>query len=253
MSKKRARLFFILGVVLLLALWQMAAFLLSRPLFMPYPGTVCLYLLELVREPVFYQALGATLLRLVICFSVSLLVGTLLSFLGYWRKELELLMQPMLALAKSLPTMAVIMLLLVWFSAQTAPVVVGFLVLMPLLHQASLSGLKNADVKLLQMARVFRVPRFQVWRCILIPSATHSIVSQMPAVGSLGLKVVIAAEILGQPLSGIGNSLQQAKMALDVPAVMSWLIVATVIAVSGDFLWRGKNKTRVKPKPKKGA
>jgi NitT/TauT family transport system permease protein len=62
----------------------------------------------------------------------------------------------------------------------------------------------------------------------------------------LGLKVGIMAEILGQVRSGIGRSMNYARLNLDTAGIVAWTIVIILLSVGIDLLFSWLQAQRMK-------
>jgi NitT/TauT family transport system permease protein len=60
------------------------------------------------------------------------------------------------------------------------------------------------------------------------------------ASSALGLswRVVVASEVLSQPLLGIGTGMQEAKLRLETARVFAWTLAALVLSYSTESIFR---------------
>ncbi len=63
----------------------------------------------------------------------------------------------MTSLARSIPNMVLIVLTLIWFSKESAPYIVVFIMVFPVLYDAILGSMKNIDKNILEMADLYKV------------------------------------------------------------------------------------------------
>jgi NitT/TauT family transport system permease protein len=94
-------------------------------------------------------------------------------------------------------------------------------------------GVQETPGELLEMAGLFRVPRRRMIRRIYIPAVRPYVAAALQTASGITWKVVVAAEVLSQPMLGIGAELQQARVLLATSGVFAWTILA--ILVSGVF------------------
>ena len=96
-----------------------------------------------------------------------------------------------------------------------------------------LEGIRRTDAKLLEMARVFRVPLIRRLRGIYLPQ----VLPYFRSAASLGLglcwKAGVAAEIIGLPAGSMGERLYTAKIYYQTPDLFAW--TAAIVAVSALF------------------
>jgi NitT/TauT family transport system permease protein len=109
---------------------------------------------------------------------------------------------------------------------------------LPVMTEAVIGGVRGVDRRLLEMAALYRVaPRSVLWK-IQLPAVVPPLLSG--AAASLGLtwKVVIAAEILAQPVRAVGTEMQGARVILDTASVFSWTIAAVLLSGLTQALFR---------------
>ena len=92
------------------------------------------------------------------------------------------------------------------------------------------AGIAGRDPLLLEMARVFRLPRLRVLRRITVPSVLPHFRAAMSAALGLGWKAGIAAEVLTVPARSIGKMIYESKLYLETTDLFVW--TAAVIALS---------------------
>lgn len=144
-------------------------------------------------------------------------------------------LSPLVSVMRSLPTMAVILIILVWTTPVQAPVAVAFLALFPLLYSGIFSALKQVDGKLVEMSKIYRVPiRKQIFG-LYLPSAAPYVLREAAAALSFSLKLTVSAEVLANTYQSIGGMMQEAKIYVEVPA----LFALTALVVIAGFLLEG--------------
>ncbi len=191
-----------------LVVWQVISMLVAQELLVPAPLVVLKALSGLVRTSEFWQSAGRSLLRI--------LLGILLS--------------PLLRLVRATPVASFIILALVWIKTGYLPSFISFLMVVPLVWNNVESGIKHIDIRLLEMAKVFRLSWFKTLIFVRIPSVMPYFMAACTAGMGLAWKSGIAAEVICRPPFSIGNQLQNAKSHLETPQVFAWTI--TVILLS---------------------
>jgi NitT/TauT family transport system permease protein len=68
-----------------------------------------------------------------------------------------------------------------------------------------------------------------------IPSASMYLLSAMKNALGLCWKVVVAGEVLAQPLRALGTGMQDSRLALETAGVFSWAIVTVVLCGLSEF------------------
>ena len=154
---------------------------------------------------------------------------------AYLLPSLGHFLSPLVSVMRSLPTMAVILIILVWTTPVQAPVAVAFLALFPLLYSGIFSALKQVDGKLVEMSKIYRVPvRKQIFG-LYLPSAAPYVLREAAAALSFSLKLTVSAEVLANTYQSLGGMMQEAKIYVEVPA----LFALTALVVIAGFLLEG--------------
>ena len=66
---------------------------------------------------------------------------------------------------KAVPTMAFIVLLLIWTSKDLSPIIIGILISLPIFYDEMLNSLFNIDEGLLKMIKIYRVSKLdKIWK-----------------------------------------------------------------------------------------
>lgn len=230
------------STVLILILWFIGAKVLGNEVIIPSPEGTIKSLFDIVREEKFLTVVGVTLLRSLISFSISLLLALLVGVIGSFNKYIYNFMIPVLTILKSVPTMAFIVMALIWFSKDGAPILVGFVISFPIFYENVMNATINVDSKLLEMAHLYDLRRRDLIVNIYLPSIFFSIMNIFTSTFSLTMKVVIGGEVLGQPIYGIGGALQLEKTYLNTSAVFGWIIVVALISLIFDGIQRAINR-----------
>lgn len=187
-------------------------------------------LISLLGKGRFYLTLGSSLLRIGGGFLAGFSLAVLLAAAGFRYGFLEELLKPFMSLIKTVPVASFVVLLLVWWGSSLLAAVICFLVALPNVYMNVLEGLKNMNIRLLEMARVHRLPFrnrfFYIYRPALKPFVYGSLKI------SLGMcwKAGVAAEVIGIPNLSIGEQLYLSKIYLDTAGVFAWTGVIILLS-----------------------
>ncbi|TFG63301.1 MAG: ABC transporter permease subunit [Spirochaetales bacterium] len=227
----------ILSTAVLLCIWKVFALILKAEIILPPPETVLLQMIRLFGTYSFWQSVGATLFRGLFGFFLSAAAGLLTGVAAGMSRPLYLLLKPLLSVIKTTPVMSIVIIALIWFTAGSVPVFTAFLVAYPVIAGNVMEGIRNVDKNLIKMAEVFRVPRKRVLSQLYLPSTLPYFAAG--ASTSLGLtwKVIIAGEVLAQPLRGLGTGLIQAKQYLETAEVFAWTVCAIILSAGTEGLF----------------
>ena len=223
------------AVVFWLLVWQLGSMVLDRTmqvnLLLPSPVTALLRLGELALTAAFWQSVGQSFLRIIGGFLLSCFAASLLAIpASRWNRVREL-MGPLVATIKAVPVASFIILALFWLNSRSLALFISFLMVFPPVYLNVLEGIRQTDKKLLEMARVFRVPLWRRIRGIYLPA----VMPYFRTAVSLGLglcwKAGVAAEVIGLPTGSVGEQLYNAKVYFMTGDLFAWTAVIVVVSV----------------------
>lgn len=218
-----------LSIFFFLIIWEGVALYIDNSLLFPRVSEIFLSLKNLVASGDFILILWNTLSRFFISIVFSLILAIIFSVASYRYEVIGFLLFPFIIFLRAVPTIAIIIVVLIWSSVEKVPIVVGMLILFPILYESILGGIKNVDKNLLKMSKVFKVPTKRVVRDIYIPSIYYSISSNIPSYMGLTFKVIIAGEVLSQESLSIGGEIFINKIYLESSNIFAWIIVVIVL------------------------
>ena len=221
-----------LGAVLFwLLIWQLGSMAVDQEILLVSPVSACATLIRLMGESSFYQAVFGSFGRILAGFALSALLGVLLAALSCALFPARVLVRPLLSTIQATPVASITILALIWIRSTNLSIFISFLMVLPIVYENVLRGLDSADPKLLEMARVFRLPFAGRVRAIYAPSAFPMLLTAVRL--SLGMcwKAGIAAEVIAQPRNSIGSALQQAKLFFATPEMFAWTLAIILLSV----------------------
>lgn len=232
MERNRGKL---LSALLALIVWQLAAALLDNELLLVGPAEVAGRLLELMATREFWQAVGFSFSRISLGFLLAFCLALLLAALGARFPVARVLIQPYMAAVKAVPVASFIVIALLWLSGRRLSVFISFLMVLPVLYANFLQGLREADGKLLEMARVFRMSLWNRIRGIYLPALEPYCLSGCRSALGLCWKAGVAAEVIGVCGGSVGGMLYDAKVYLEIRDLFAWTLA--IVLLSLGFEW----------------
>lgn len=237
-----------LSCVILLFLWQITALKIDNDIYLPTLTQVFVSIKEIVLNDRFILHVLSTISRCILSFIIALIVAFVLGIVSYSFNIFKNFLTPIISLASSLPNMVLIVLTLIWFNKESAPYIVVFIMVFPVLYDAVLGSMKNIDKGILEMADLYEIGRKDKILKIYLPAIKFSLISILSSTISLGFKIVIAGEVYGQPEYGIGAMIQSEKVNFNTTAIFAWIIIIIIISsllnlieksmLRRTFIWR---------------
>ncbi len=222
-----------ISTVFWLAAWQLAAKTVPENLavFLPGPFAVFRAFCKLLPQPVFMQAVGATLLRIFFGLATGCLTGFALGVLTSQFSAVDTVFSPLLRIIRAVPVVSFIILAFLFISSDRLPAFIAFLMVTPLLWQTAHDGLRSADLRLLEMAKVYRLSRFRTLVEIRLPLVASQILSAVVSAVGLAWKSGVAAEVICTPAVSLGKAIYRAKGSLAFDEVYAVTLVVVLLSL----------------------
>lgn len=215
----------ILSFIFFLTVWEGVALFVDNSLLFPDIFSILSALKGIIFGKEFLSILWNTLSRFILAIILTVIGSIILATLSYRYSIVDILLSPFTIFLRSVPTIAIIILVLIWSSTEKVPIVVGILILFPILYEGIFGALKQVDKNLLKMSKVFDISKGRVIKNIYIPSVYYNISNSIPAYLGLTFKVIIAGEVLSQENFSIGGEIFLNKIYLESSNIFAWIIV----------------------------
>lgn len=221
----------IAAIIVAILLWQLLAMKLDQKLLLATPVDVAKTLGVLVKSQEFYSAVAYSMGRILFGLLIGAAVGTACALLaGRWH-FMEVLFWPYFSAMKATPVASIVILCLVWLSSRRLSVFIVFLVVTPVIYTNILAGIKNLDLKMKDMARVFGINGLRRLLYVYLPELKTYIIAAFALATGMAFKAGIAAEVIGTPGGSVGKMLYNAKVYLETPELFAWTLVIIVLSV----------------------
>lgn len=230
-SSKRKCLAPIFSVGFLILIWFVASQLVSSSLLLPGPGETARELARIISSARGWSNIAETCLKAFIGLFLALGFALVAGFLMGLLDALYDLLRPVVVILQSIPIVSWLALAIFWWGVGfTSPVNIVFLTLFPIFTINIAEGVRNVDKKLVEMARIYRLPRDVVFRKIYLSSAFPFIVSSMRVgIGIMWKSVAVAEFMVGT--SGIGRAISDAKYSINIERVFAYTLILIVLGI----------------------
>lgn len=219
-----------------LVLWQILYLTLGRAIILPSPLSVARRMAELIITLPFWRDIAASLIRILIGYLSALVTGVAIGILTAKSKVMDAFLSPISRIVRATPVASFIMLLFLFLTKEHIPIVTSFLMVMPVVWSNVYEGITGTDVKLLEMARVFRLS-FSYSSHVYLPGIMPFFMAAAKAGMGLAWKAGIAAEVLASPSLSIGTELYNAKIYLETVDLFAWTAVIILISITLERLF----------------
>ena len=224
---------------LIIVIWTLLSKIIDNEAIFPTISSTFHTVMDIISRPNFFLIIGYSIIRTVIGFAISLFLGIIVGILSSLYKIIYHLMTPIIDFLTSVPTMAIIILALIWLNNEFAPMFVGFIMVFPILYETVLKGILNVDNNIIEMAKIYKVDKITIIKDIYIPNIFINLSYIFSSAMGINFKMVIAGEVLSQPKYAIGSNLQLQKMYLNTSGVFAWIIIILLIAKIFEYILEG--------------
>ncbi|MEQ8347258.1 MAG: ABC transporter permease [Sneathiellaceae bacterium] len=174
------------------------------PLVLPAPSEALAALVDLAESGNLLRHLGASLQRLALGWTLGTLLGLAVGLSAGLFSLARAAVVPFTAAIFPIPKIALLPLFVIWFGigeeSKVATILFG--VFFPTVISVY-GGVDNVDRGLIRMAQSFGLSRWSIVRKVVIPGAMPAILSGFRISASIGIILLVAAEMIGAEY-GIG-------------------------------------------------
>lgn len=227
----------ICAIGIVFCVWWGASVAVGSQFILPDIGATFAALGELFVLPKFWTGLGYTLLRCAASYAISVALAGGLYFLCASFTPVRRVVSPIVSFLRSLPTMAVSLILAVWARA-AAPVVLGVLVIMPYVYSALFARNSTIEKEQLEICRICGASKAREFATVWMPNAAAALPEILSGALSFNIKVVIAAEILMQTARSVGLLMQLASIYLETATLIALVFVSVVLSVVCELIMK---------------
>ncbi len=223
------------SLILFVSIWQFATFFVDRDL-LPGPLPVLLNLFRHLREGELLVDLAATLLRVLVSFTLAMALGVALGIIMGRDKKWDAAFDGVLVFALNLPALVTIILCYLWFGlGELAAILAVSVNKFPVVVVNMREGARAVDQNLLQVSKAFRLD----WRRSLFKVYLPQLYPYLLASARSGLalvwKIVLVVELLGRS-NGVGFKLGVFFQFFDIASILAYSFAFIAVVMTIEYL-----------------
>lgn len=230
--------------MLLAGIWQVLSEILDSRL-LPAPMQVLSVLWQEIKSGQLPYHLGITLLRLIISFSIAMLLGCAIGIALGRHKKLDYFFDNWLVIFLNIPALVTIILCYVWFGLlESAAILAVVINKVPNVVVTIREGTRALNQDLLEMARCYHFGQRKTFFHVIWPQLHPFVMGATRSGLALIWKIILVVELLGRS-NGMGYQLHLFFQLFDVAGILAYTIAfVTIIQLIELFM--------LKPLDKKG-
>jgi len=249
MNKK---LYYLLGILLLLIGWIGLYFYYDNPLVIPSPIDVLEGLINLFSSKPIKINMGetiisldntldniiATLIRTLKAFIISYIIGLIFASIAAKSEKIEELFKPLFSTLRAIPTISLIFVFIMIIGFVKAPYYIVFIISFPIIYQSILEGYKNIDSELKLVNKLDNYNPIKNYIMFTFPMLKTSLITAFISSFALSFKIEVMAEILtGSPrLKGLGFLIWDNRNYNNISMVISLSLLIIILSIVLEFI-----------------
>lgn len=214
-----------------MCVWYVISICVRSSLIFPGPDLVFARIFELAKTGHFFIYLWQTFYKAFIGLLLALLVGLFLGFIIGISQKLFELFRPLLMVVRSVPIVSWLStVILLWGIGWKGVVFIVFMTLLPTVIFNIAEGVRSVDVRLLEMAKIYSVPKRKVFKKIYLGSILPFLLSAVNvSIGTMWKAAIVSEYLIGD--SGLGLQIFQSKFYIDTPKVFAFTLSAVLVGL----------------------
>ncbi len=228
----------LLSIAVLMMIWHVASMRVMVSDILPGPRVVGATLWRLLGDGATYTIIGRTFFRLMIALLIASITGILLGLLAALSHAFDAFLQPVVTILRTVPVASIIVIAIIYLEPPNAVYLITFLMLFPIMHEATKQGVKNINPTILDAVSLEEHRLHSVITHIHLPLTFPYIKTAFLQSVGLGFKVLVMAEFIGQVQTSIGRALNYADMGMRYDLVFAWTIIIIVLVMVMEIVIR---------------
>jgi len=226
----------------LIALWEISYQIgvnwleIWKPYAFPSPVNVYRSIVFLISNNTLPIAIMTSMKRILIGYTTSILIGSLIGVLIVSFKYLDRNLSPLILGLQTLPSICWLPFAILWFglneNAITFVIAIGSTFAIAMSIE---SGIKNVNPLFIRAGRTMGSSGYKLYRHIIIPAALPNIVTGLKQAWSFAWRALMAGEML-TATKGLGQVLMWGRDLADISQVMAVMIVIILLGLLVDKL-----------------
>lgn len=250
-SKFLQEITFLLGLVLL---WQLLYLIgvdllgIWKPYAMPSPAGVWGSFLKLLGDGTLLTAIGNSLLRGMIGYLISIVLGTALGFLMNHFSYLRRNMRPFVMGIQTLPSVCWVPFSILWFGLTQSAIL--FVVVMGSAFSIAVAAdnaIRNVPPIYKKAALTMGASQKQIYRRVILPAALPELISGLKQGWSFAWRALMSGEVMTTCI-GLGQTLITGRNLADINQVMLVMIVIILVGILIDTVFFRTLERRIRQK-----
>ena len=230
----------LLAIALVLGIWEIIHLSGWKQYVLPGPAAVFANLWDQMQHVLLWHAIGITMGRALVGFTLSVLIGAVIGALVSRIKPLRAATGSLITALQTMPSIAWFPFAIILFGATTNAII--FVIVLgsaPSVANGLITGVDYIPPLLLRAGKTMGLSRVALYRHLILPASLPSFVSGLKQAWAFAWRSLMAGELLviifNQP--SIGALLSSAQDQTDMTTAIAIMIVILVLGIIIDALF----------------
>jgi len=236
------------AIAILVAIWQLvyqSGFF--DKVVLPSPLQVWRALGHDLGNGVIWRNTEASIVRLLIGFTVSVAAGTVFGLLEVASNFFERSFGSLVVGLQSLPSIAWLPLAVLWFGlSEQAVLFVVIIGSFPAVALATMNSVRQVPPLLQRAGRTMGASGWRLYRHVVLPAAIPGYVGGMQQGWAFAWRSLMAGELIIASANGLGGLLTRSQQNLETPTVIAVMAVIVIIGMFVDLAVFGTLDNRIR-------
>jgi len=217
-------------IVLFLILWYLLIFFLEVPVYI-LPSPLAVFKILIKSRNIILSNAFVTFSEAFLGFLFANLISILIALLIAFYRQLEDVVMPIAIILKTIPIVALVPLLTIWFgSGIFSKVVTAMLIcFFPALINV-LRGIKSLDSNLLSLFKIYAANKVQLTRKLILPAIQPYLFAALKVSSSLAIIGALVGEFIGSN-KGLGFLIISNYYNMNITFVFAVIMVSSIIGI----------------------
>ncbi|WP_455090201.1 ABC transporter permease, partial [Peptoanaerobacter stomatis] len=143
--------------IIFLAIWQISSMIVNSEVIIPSINATIKQIVVVISEDDFYLTILNSLLRSITGFLTAVMLGVFSGVLSFCNKFLKEIFTFITKICASVPTVAIILLMLIWLRPNFVSMLIGCIMVFPMIYQSVFCSMYDYDKKIIKMLDVYNI------------------------------------------------------------------------------------------------
>lgn len=223
--------------IIIIVLWQLVTYLnIWNEYILPPPIKVSNTLLKMINDGSIFKHIFVSMGRILIGFVISLSIGIPLGIVFGIHYRIYQYFKPLLNFLRNTPPLSLIPMLILWFGiGEKSKIIIIILASFFPIFTSTLKGIRNCDIKLIEVGKTFELSQNQIIFKIIIPNAILDIVIGLKLALGYSFRAIIGAELIAAS-AGLGYLISDGKEMSRTDIVIVGIIAIGILGILTDYI-----------------